>query len=465
MKIKKNHIALSLVAVITLGLFSGCAEEKIEFKEYEDYEAFRFYAYMPPPPANVGTGELMDNPDYMTDQQYDWIKECGFNYAVSLYEQTHETTIKALRMFSERGIKFFPQDKFQMRISDMYNNGITEGAELEAAKAQFGANVQEYLQYDSFAGIYAADEPKRDKFDGLAYAQKAFYSFEGTQNSEWWVNLLNSNHDTGFNTYADYAQASLSQIGASRLSFDTYPLLVNSKIKALYFNDLATMAGVGQINETPFDTFVLTMAHWDYRSPENYDDIAWQVYSAMAFGTRGIEPFCYWTTMSIGEGIKYGLVDHYGNRTQIWYSFQEVIKEVNSFQHMYMNADWQGVMKYTADEDYPNNGLDIIPKQVKVEDKTQAIVIDSHPVLTKIKSDRDLVVGVFKDKDQRDAFLVTNITDPDFDKTAEVKLTFKDCNYAMVYKKGRKVLVKLDDGILQMNVGSGEGYYVVPFKA
>ena len=89
MRNKKTAITLALASTLALGSFSSCGTKELEFKEYENYDEFRFYAYMTPPPANVGSGILMDNPDYMTDQQYDWVKECGFNYGVAIYENTY----------------------------------------------------------------------------------------------------------------------------------------------------------------------------------------------------------------------------------------------------------------------------------------------------------------------------------------------------------------------------------------
>lgn len=464
MRNKKTAITLALASTLALGSFSSCGTKELEFKEYENYDEFRFYAYMTPPPANVGSGILMDNPDYMTDQQYDWVKECGFNYGVAIYENTYDLSIKVLEEFSERGLKFFLKDQNMSDLIRGYQTGTLDETKETTYKAAFKKNLEEYIKYDGFAGIYAADEPKTQQFAGIGKAAEYFHSLEETKGREWWVNLLGSGYGAhGSDSYIEHVDEAAKTTGAGRLSFDQYPLY-NGKIRDSFFSNLAQIAATGKVYNQAFDTFILTMGHWDYRTTENYDDLAWQIYTSMAFGTRGIETFTYWTTMGTGENITHGLIDHYGNRTQTWYSMQEVISEVNSFQHMYMNAEWQGVMTYTADEDYSNDLLDLIPSNITVGETEVPVKMQSHPRIAKVKSDNDLLIGSFKDVDERDAFMVVNVADPDFDDSASVTLTFNDCDYVAIYKKGERVLAKTENGVLKLNLGSGEGYYVIPMK-
>ena len=47
----------------------------------------------------------------MTDEQYQWVAECGFNYAIPIYEGTFENNLKAMDMLSKYGVQYFPQDQ------------------------------------------------------------------------------------------------------------------------------------------------------------------------------------------------------------------------------------------------------------------------------------------------------------------------------------------------------------------
>ena len=461
---KKKMVGLFAALVLAVTCAAGCGGGERKFEEYTDSEEFRFYAYMTPPPANTGTGELSGNPDFMTDEQYGYMAECGFNYAIPIYEGSLENNLKAMDGLAKYGIKFLPHDNSFAALSGMLNEAEPDAAEVEATKASIATNMQKYLERDNFAGIYASDEPSATLFPGLKAAGEYFKSFG---RGEWWINVHpNSASLTllGAESYVAYLDDYAKNSSIDRMSFDSYPLM-NDGLKEGHLANLGQVAAVAKANGLDFDSFILTMGHHDYRTTDNYDDIAWQVYAAMAFGTKGIETFTYWTTQTTGENVTHGLVDYYGNRTQTWYSMQEVISEVKSFEKMYMNAEWTGVLGYTADQDYPNFSLSGIPQNIETPDGTKVpVLLSSHPRISKMKAEKDFLLGTFRDKDERDAFLLVNISDPAEDVANEVTLTFKDCNRVMLYKKGRKILMDVPGGVFKTTIGSGEGYYIIPLK-
>ena len=461
---KKKLVGLFAALVLTVTAAAGCGGEERKFEEYADSEEFRFYAYMTPPPANTGTGELSGNPDFMTDEQYGYVAECGFNYAIPIYEGSLENNLKAMDGLAKYGIKFFPYDNSLAALAGMLNEAEPDPAAVETTKANIAANMEKYLERENFAGIYASDEPSAALFPGLKAAGEYFKTFGS---GEWWINVHpNSASLTilGAESYVAYLDDYAKNSSIQRMSFDSYPLM-NDGLKEGHLANLGQVAAVAKANGLDFDSFILTMGHHDYRTTDNYDDIAWQVYAAMAFGTKGIETFTYWTTQTTGENVTHGLVDYYGNRTQTWYSMQEVISEVKSFEKMYMNAEWTGVLGYTADQDYPNFSLSGIPQNIETPDGTNVpVLLASHPRISKMKAEKDFLLGTFRDKDERDAFLLVNISDPAEDVQNEVTLTFEDCSRVMLYKKGRKILLDAPNGVFKTTIGSGEGYYIIPLK-
>ena len=460
--IGKKVVALALSATVALSL-CGCNQKgNVEFDEYDTYEPFRFYAYMTPPPANVGSGEFSSSPDYMTDQQYAWVAECGFNYALPVYESSKVNMLKALEGLGKYDVQFFVADANLVAMASAL--GEDPNADVSELKANFEANLAEYRAFDNFAGMYAADEPATPDFPGLGAVGSYFNSFEA---GEWWINVFPNvvpNTQYQAKDYIEYLNRYVAETGVQRMSFDSYALMADS-VRESHFNNLGQVAAVAQANDMAFDSFILTMGHNDYRTPTNYDDIAWQVYTAMAFGTKGIETFCYWTVPSSDSNITHGLIDHYGNRTQAWYSMQEVIDEVNAFESMYMNADWKGVMTYTADPDYPNFAMESIQPNVTVdEDTTVPVVLESHDRIASLDGDLDYMLGAFEDKDGRDAFLLANVADPAEDVSGEVTIKFNDCTNVVIYKKGRRVIASAPDGVFTTTIGSGEGYYIIPLQ-
>ena len=80
-----------------------------------------------------------------------------------------------------------------------------------------------------------------------------------------------------------------------------------------------------------------------------------------------------------------------------------------------------------------------------------------------VETDQDLVVGQFLDKDGFPGFMVVNQSSPFDLEEASVTMTFdSDVTAALVYAEGKEKLVRLDDHKLTLDLGSGEGNFVIP---
>ena len=121
-------------------------------------------------------------------------------------------------------------------------------------------------------------------------------------------------------------------------------------------------------------------------------------------------------------------------------------------QDVYLHYRWDGVRTYEGGR-VINDMFTLVSDQLEKLEEIEAV-----------ECDEDIIVGQFKD-DAGYAYMVTNASVPFEPKNANVKLTFgKEYDYAMVVKKGTSSLVELEDHVLSMTLGSGEGYFVVPVK-
>ena len=417
-----------------------------EFKEYTNYEPFRFYAYMTPPPANAGVGELSANPDCMTDKHYKAVAECGFNRSIGIYDKGLDLSKKALAGLQPYGVKHIPADEDFLRLA----KDLRDGKDVTALLNTLKKHLTEYKKFDNFGGVSVVDEPVAGILPYLGQAKALLEKDFG--NYQFWYNLLPEAAGAahiGMEDYSEYVKLAAKNCGG-RLSFDSYALTKDG-IRQDHFKNSAIVASVAKECGMPWDAFILTMGHWDYITPKNYADLAWQIYSYMAFGAQGIETFTYWTTMTTGEKVTHGLCDYYGNKTQTWYSMREVIKEVRAFEAMYMNSAWEGTMVYAAKGNQPNVLLTSIPDPLK-----------KHARIASLKAEKDFLLGAFKDKDGRDAFLLVNVTNPADNAQGSVTLKFNNATKAVIYKKGRKVIESLENGVLKIIMGCGEGNYIIP---
>ena len=446
-------LVIGMILLLSTMTFLGC-KNKVSFNEYTEYEQFRFYCYYTPPQANVGTGDYANNPTYHTEEQYKYIAECGFNYAKPVLENSFEAQVEVLAGLQKYGIKVNITDASLIHMMDLYLNGYDDDSEaIKANKELFKRNYEVYKQYDNFSGVDVADEPHYSRFEALGKVHDFYRTIDTTH--DYRVNLLCYSPTTLLGTinYATYLNDAVDITKMSRLCFDSYPLNSDGTVKESHIANNAEVAEKAKEKGIDWDCFILTYQHMFYTNPKNYDDIAWQVYVPMAFGCRGILPFVYMTPLNTTDKY-YAMISRDGKPTQIYYSMQEVIKEVRAFEHMYMNSEWMGTMLYVADEDYPNKSFEMV-----------ANPLQSHPRIKKLKATADLMIGTYKDKDNRDGFLLVNASAPSKDIENEVVITFDDATHVMLYKKGRKLIVELDKGTLKTDMGSGEGYYVIPFNA
>ncbi len=456
-KLFKSVVSISVCLIMLLcstSFIVGCNNNSnVTFEEYTDYEQVRFYCYGMPPLENTGTGAYANNPSFRTEEQYKYIAECGFNYAVigDGAEAGTDTRVAALEALQKYDIKAVIYDNALANMMDLYLNGSKDGDQaIEVNKDVFRENYEAYNAYDNFAGIHISDEPSRDRFEAIGKVYDFYRTVEPVK--DYKVNLLcYSTPDLmGTDSYDTYVKDALDMTKMTRLCFDSYPLNLDGTVKEAHISNCFDIATAAKTKGVDWECYLLTYEHLYYLNPKNYDDIAWQVYVAMAHGCKGFLPFVYFTPLTASTEA-YAMIGRDGKPTQIYYSVQEVIKEVRAFESMYTNSTWTGTLYHVADPDYPNDSF--------------ASVIDpleSHERIAKIQADADVMIGTFKDKDNRDAFLITSTSAPSKDVQNKVTVKFNNASNAVVYKKGRKVIVNLKNGEFTTTIGSGEGYYVIP---
>ena len=174
----------------------------------------------------------------------------------------------------------------------------------------------------------------------------------------------------------------------------------------------------------------------------------------MAFGVTGIQCFCYWTLLEEEElnNVRDGMVDRDGTKLPAYDIVKSVFDEIKSFEEVFLSFKWDTFKLYEASL-VSNSMFGYIrnnqaEKLLGVQD---------------VETDQDLVVGQFLDKDGFPGFMVVNQSSPFDLEEASVTMTFdSDVTAALVYAKGEEKLVRLDDHKLTLDLGSGEGNFVIP---
>ena len=90
--------------------------------------------------------------------------------------------------------------------------------------------------------------------------------------------------------------------------------------------------------------------------------------------------------------------------------------------------------------------------------------LTSHEMIKQVSSTQDALVGTFKGKDNRTAFLITNFDDPANNKKNTIELELFNATKALIYHFGEAKEVELTNHKLTYELDPGDGIFVIPYK-
>ena len=148
------------------------------------------------------------------------------------------------------------------------------------------------------------------------------------------------------------------------------------------------------------------------------------------------------------QNLGTGIVGPRGELLPCYYAVQEVIREVQAFQSLYMNFEWEATMTVGASGNGTYRLLTDAAEEVRGIKKTEAT--------------EDAIIGQFRDGSGNTAYMVVNYASPFDNASNTVTLQFERASRVLVCMKGRRVVKELTGKTLTLEMGSGEGYFVIP---
>ena len=132
----------------------------------------------------------------------------------------------------------------------------------------------------------------------------------------------------------------------------------------------------------------------------------------------------------------------------LYYAVQQVNREIGSFEELYMNFSWEGTMPIGS-----SGG--------------SAYSLLRHPLeslygVEQVSAEGDAIIGQFSDNRGNTAYMVTNYISPYKNESNLVTMKFNEAEKVLICKKGRRIVQKLNNHTLVMQIGPGEGYFVIP---
>lgn len=359
-------------------------------------------------------------------------------------------------------------------IRDYTLNGILKNAKLSDEEAVAAAKeaVSYYIDEPALFGHLIEDEPVLNEMEESRLALKrykmAFPELEGLVNLCPIIGeakyFTDENWDeTQCTAYEYYVDSFMKDNDfTDYVSYDHYPLFGNNETKRtsleptfLYAMDIVGRRAKKSGKE--MWTYLQSIGYGAVnRIPVSVGDISFQAYSFMAYGGKMISWFCYWSPVRF-DGLTYfteAMIELDGTKTAVYDYVATVNREILSFDDIYLNFDWQGVMTRIGRE----NKMGENDNFAYIEDT----VLKSHDRISRISCEQDTLIGVFKDEEERDGFMVVNFTDPGKGLKNEVALTFNDAKFAFVVQNGHSETVRLENGALKLALDVGDGAFVIP---
>lgn len=486
---------------------------------YQSNDKIDFTAYAPVTVENwAGSGT--SNPNLVTDTQYRYMAEAGFTKSLALYEgrtgdsgytsneKAEIDALSALAVAEKYGIKYYVlNEKFynfvrpdinldffdlvnrngkfytasgqEVSSFDSYKYLKSDWVQLYKSKmsAMFGEDTR-YIDSPAYGGNFASDEPSLPVLENgewyygeleQLYSQivlyNAYMEMNGKYGGEAYVNLVpygavNPDVRVRYDAMLDFYFENIAPL-LGYVSYDQYPLNFSGTayVNATHLLNLEIMANYCKKYNTELRSFVWakTVAT-SHRALVGANDLRFQAYANLAFGVKEIPYYTYFNYYAPGKDGCDSLIDcQTGARTSAYYWAKEVNNEIHSFEKAYLNFKWEGSM-------YLDAGM--VTQQFALLEKSMT----AHERLKNIRSNKDVVVGVFSDKDgahgRTDGFMVMNYSDPYYANKGEkdnVVLTFDNATHALVYKNGKQYIAELTDGKLSAYLEAGEGIFVVPY--
>ena len=326
-----------------------------------------------------------------------------------------------------------------------------------------------------------------EAFEG-AFAGKQF--FANLMPNYYWSETFTSDYAAYVEYYADTVVDNLS--GQKMMSVDSYPLRrvyngTKNYITTSFLSDLATTAVIAKQHGADVSYYAQTMNPAQnstykpsYRNLEGQADVDMQYSIFMAFGAKQIINFCYETPALEDAFLSEAMVTADSTPTANYTYVQNAIKKIDAMDEAYMNFDWNGVIisKGTAYDRFTsanNNGKDCYAQLTNGLFANEIAYANNYSAtqkqnLTKgnlngVTSTETTLVGCFEDDMGYNGYYLANANDTTRNTASSVTMNFdSNTDKVRVYRGTGYTDETLSGNSLTLNMSSGEGIFVVPFK-
>ncbi|MDQ6630811.1 MAG: hypothetical protein M3Y82_03530 [Verrucomicrobiota bacterium] len=266
-------------------------------------------------------------PSLNYDAQYAEVAEAHFTHVLPPCAGASVAENKAILDACEKhGLKFFPMDGRRDTYVETHPN----------FSANMDAILTEYSKHPAYAGLFLNDEPRLQNFKFLA-AQNHYLLKKDPAHLPF-LNLM-PNYATaeqlGGTNYEAYVEMYCRTVTPRLLCYDHYPFFEKNFTRGNFFENMETIRRAGIKHDIPFGFIFQTTPHGTYRDPSE-TDLRWQVNIALAYGSKALFYFTYFTPTDVESNFHNGIIDQKGKRTAKFELAKKINRELKTLAPMLM---------------------------------------------------------------------------------------------------------------------------------
>ncbi len=427
----------------------------------------------------------------MSDSAYKDYADCGYNMLhlgnTSVHVEGENANFELLN--ESLDTHFSLAEKYGIKVilsMNARNSNQTNATPFAWIQSKLGKTLDKWKDSETFYGYMPYDEPRFTQELAAEYPDKMQRDYEWVSDFLldeylWWsqnypgkafeVVLLRAPNDGEKLRYGHYDNSKDPFQNDHDAYIDHY---YNNVMKYIPYGEriwAMDAYAYGKQREEVYqrECYVESLAEFAYRAKKDnaekwsymqnhnsitgFPSVLQQYYTAMVFGYDHFVTYTYNNVAS--WGLEQASVDLNGLKTDNYYYYQKAHQEVRSFENVYkaFTDNWIGALGYRGTE--------------AVNDKTSFRnadrLLDGYYRLDKVTCTQDTLIGVMRDADGYDGFLLSNQVVPTGNVRDTVEIIFNDANKAIVYMDGKAAEIKdLQDGKLTLELKTGGGAFVIP---
>ncbi len=269
-----------------------------------------------------------------TLERYKEIAEAGFNVAMPASTagktppaENEAHNRKFLDLCKQVGIKGVIADS-AMPYGDGDKMAAPKPEEIPAIQKSLDSIIAKYSTHPALLGYFVTDEPAVPAFARTGLITQ--YLLKKDPKHLPYTNIL-PNYAGGDGgqwskpKYEGTVAKYIEEVNPTLMSWDHYRQMMGGGDESFYWQNLEVMRKLCTKAGIPYIQIIVSLKHMGYRECSEAD-LRWQVYTSLAFGSRGIMYFTYWDVKGLAWADAPAIITMDGKRDKKY----DYVKKINA---------------------------------------------------------------------------------------------------------------------------------------